>query len=119
MSQGLIDRVLFDGRSIIADRRRRLRGREAVNAAGVECDPCDSEASRFCAIGAFIRAAYDLVCDWEAAQRLGWEAAAQVAEAAKLRHVDEHVWGLAHLSDTRGRAAVLRAVDAALQHRRA
>ena len=121
MSQGLIERVLVDGRSIIADRRRRLRGREAVNVAGLECDPCDRGAERFCAVGAFLRAAYDLVGDREAAQRLGWEAAAQVTEAAKLRCVDEDEpgWGLAHLSDTRGRAAVLRAVDAALQSRRA
>jgi hypothetical protein len=117
MSQGLIERVLVDGRSIIADRRRRLRGSEAVDAAGVEVDPCDSEARRFCAVGAFIRAAYDLVGDREAAHRLGWEAAAQVTEAAKLRWVDEDEpgWALTHLNDTRGQAAVLRAIDTALQ----
>lgn len=121
MSQGLIERVLVDGRSIIADRRRRLRGGEAVDASGVECDPCDRQAQRFCAVGAFIRAAYDLVVDREAAQRLGWEAAARVTEAANLRRVDEDEpgWGLAKLGDSRGQAAVLRAVDATLQSRRA
>jgi hypothetical protein len=116
MSQGLIERVLFDGRSIIADRRRRLRGSEAVDAAGVEVDPCDLEARRFCAVGAFIRAAYDLVGDREVAQRLGWEAAAQVAEGANLRRIDEDEpgWALAKLSDSRGQAAVLRVLDATL-----
>jgi hypothetical protein len=121
MSQGLVELILVDGQSIIADRRRRLRGGEAVDAGGVECDPCDSDARRFCAVGAFIRAAFDLVGDREAAQRLGWEAAARVAEAANLRCVDEDEpgWALAKLSDSRGQAAVLRAVDAALQTYRA
>src|SRR6185312_10034597 len=60
MSQGLIERVLFDGRSIIADRRRRLRGSEAVDAAGVEVDPCDSR------LGASARSAlsYALLTIW-------------------------------------------------------
>ena len=113
----LIDRVLNDGRLIIAERRRRLRGTQAVNAARVECDPCDDDAQRFCAVGAFIRAAFDLVGDREAAHRLGWEAAAQITEAAKLRCVDEDEpgWGVAQLSDTRGQAAVLRAIDTTLQ----
>jgi hypothetical protein len=121
MSQGLIERVLVDGRSIIADRRRRLRGAEAVDAADVECDPCGLEAQRFCAVGAFIRAAFNLVGDREAAHRLGWEVAARVTEAADLRRVneDEPGWGLAHLSDTRGRAAVLKAIDVTLAQLRA
>jgi hypothetical protein len=121
MAQSLIERVLVDGRSIIADRRRRLRGGEAVDASGVECDPCADEARRFCAVGAFIRAAFDLVGDREAAQRLGWEAAALVAEGANLRRVDEDEpgWGLAKLSYSRGQAAVLRVIDVTLEQRRA
>ena len=39
MAQPLIDRVLHDARTIIADRGRRLRGFEAVGADGNECDP--------------------------------------------------------------------------------
>jgi hypothetical protein len=121
MSHTLIDQVLNDGRSIIADRRRRLRGSDAVDAAGAEVDPCDGAARRFCAVGAFIHAAYAMVGDREAAHRLGLEVAAQVTEAAKLRCVDEDEpgWGLAHLNDTRGQAAVLRALDVALEQRRA
>jgi hypothetical protein len=43
--------------------------------------------------------------------------AAQITEAAKLRCVDEDEpgWGVAQLSDTRGQAAVLRAIDTTLQ----
>ena len=47
--------------------------------------------------------------------------AAQITEAAKLRCVDEDEpgWGVAQLSDSRGQAAVLRAIDVTLEHRRA
>ena len=59
MAQPLFDRVLADARTIIADRRRRLRCSEAVTAQGGECDACDPAAARFCAVGALINAAYD------------------------------------------------------------
>ena len=54
MAQPLIDRVLADARTIIADRRRRLRCTEAVTAIGQICDACDPAAVRFCAVGALI-----------------------------------------------------------------
>ena len=88
MAQPLIDRVLTDARTIIADRQRRLRGLEAVTADGRECDPCGSEAHRFCAVGALIRAAYELTGDHEHAHSLGWQVAGMIADAAKLRRVD-------------------------------
>ena len=86
MAQPLIDKVLTDARTIIAD-RRRLRGAEAVTAEGLECDACDDDAQRFCAVGALICAAYDLTGVHEHAHRLGWQVAGKIAEAAKLRRV--------------------------------
>ena len=71
MAQPIIDLVLKGARIIIADRRRRLRGLEAVTADGWECDPCSSEAHRFCAVGALIHAAYELTGDHERAHSLG------------------------------------------------
>ena len=121
MAQPLIDRVLMEARSIIADRRRRLRCTEAVNAHGDVCDACDPAAVRFCAVGALINAAFQITGDHEHAHRLGWEVAGRVAKAARLSPVDEDDagWSLALLSDTRGQAAVLRAVDALITQRRA
>jgi hypothetical protein len=112
MAQPLIDRVLADARTIIADRQRRLRGLEAVTANGRECDPCASEARRVCAVGALILASYKLSGDHEQAHRLGWE---------MLRRVDgeDGGWALARMSDTRGQGAVLRAVDMLIGQRRA
>ena len=120
MAQPLVDLVLSNARTIVANRRLRLLGAEAVTADGRECDACDADAVRFCAIGALIRAAYVLTGDQEQAHRLGWQVAALVAKAANLRPVDEDEpgWSLAVLSDRRGQAAVLRAFDALSDERR-
>ena len=118
MAQPLIDRVLADARNIIADRKRRLRGCEAVTEDGNECDPCGDEARRFCAVGALIRAAYELTGDHERAHNLGWQVAGMIADAANLLPVEDGAWSLAMLNDTRGQAAVLRAVDALIGERR-
>jgi hypothetical protein len=121
MAQPLIDRVLIDARAIITDRSRRLRGFEAVTVDGTECDPCGTEARRFCAVGALIRSAYDLTGDHELAHSLGWQIAGMIADTAELRVVDggDAGWALALVNDTRGQGAVLRAVDALILERRA
>ena len=120
MAKPLIDTVLLNARTIVADRRLRLLGAEAVTADGRECDACDDDAPRFCAIGALIRSAYMMAGDREQAHRLGWKVASLVAKAANLRRVDEDEpgWSLAVLSDRRGQAAVLRAFDALIEQRR-
>src|SRR4029077_12717623 len=110
--------VLLNARTIVADRRLRLLGTEAVTADGRECDACVDDAARFCAIGALIRAAYILTGDQEEAHRVGWQVAGLVATAVSLRRVDddEPGWSLAVLSDRRGQAAVLRAFDALIEN---
>ena len=74
MAKPLTDTALLNARNIVADRRLRLRGAEAVTADGHECDACDDDAQRFCAVGALIRAAYMITGDREQAHRLGWQA---------------------------------------------
>ena len=120
MAKPLIDCVLINARTIIADRRLRLHGAEAVTADGLECDACAKDALRFCAIGALIRAAYMLTGDQEQAHRLGWKVAGLITSAAKLPLIDEDEfgWSLALLSDRRGQAAVLRAFDSLILERR-
>ena len=120
MSQPIVDQVLRDARAIVADRRRRLRCTEAVTAQGDMCDACDPAAVRFCAVGALITSAFRITGNHEQAHRLGWKVAGMIAKAGRLRPVDEDDagWSLALLSDTRGQAAVLRAVDALIDQRR-
>jgi hypothetical protein len=92
-----------------------------VTQTGLSCDPCASEAQRFCAVGALIVAAYDLTGDHERAHRLGWQVAGMIAEAAQLHRADdgEAGWRLTRLNDSRGQAAVLRAFDTLIGQRRA
>jgi hypothetical protein len=120
MAQPLIKTVLLSARTIVANRRLRLLRTEVVTADGRECDACDGDAQRFCAVGALIRAAYVSTTDQEQAHRLGWQVAALIASAAQLPLVDEDEpgWSLAMLSDQRGQAAVLRAFDALIVQRR-
>src|SRR5262245_22228992 len=98
MAQPLVDIVLVNARAIVANRRLRLLGAEA----------------------ALIRAAYTLTGDQEQAHRVGWHVAGLIAKASNLRQVDEDQpgWSLAMLSDRRGQAAVLRAIDALIEQRR-
>jgi len=116
MAQPLIDRGLTNARTIIADRRRRLRCSEAVTATG---EACDSAAVRFCAVGALINSAFRITANHEQVRRLGWKVAGMIVKAARLRPVNEGDagWSLALLSDTRGQAAVFRA--ALIDQRRA
>ena len=89
MAQPLIDQVLTDARTIITDRKRRLRACEAVTADGDECDPCSVQAQRFCAVGALIRAAFELTGNHERAHVTGWQVAGKIADAANLLPVED------------------------------
>ena len=106
-----MDQILAEARAIIADRRQRLRCTEAVTAEGDMCRSflCWGRSDQF----RFTR-------DHEQAHRLRWKVAGMIAKAARLRPLDEDDAGgsLALLSDTRGQAAVLRAVDTLIDERR-
>ena len=70
-------------------------------------------------MGVLIHAAYELTGDHEQAHSLGWQVAGMIADAARLPRLADQGWSLILLSDTRGQAAVLRAVDALITQRRA
>ena len=84
MAKPLIDRVLLDARTVIADRARRLRCTEAVTAGGDVCAACDPAAVRFCAVGALNNAAFRITGDHEHAHRLGWKVAGMIAAVDAL-----------------------------------
>jgi hypothetical protein len=107
MSEPLVDPVVVNARVLVADRTKRARGKYAVDARGKECDACGAEAVRSCAVGALIRAAFELTGNHEASHRLGWRIAGMIERVAGLRHEGDAGYGLAVLCDTRGQAAVL------------
>ena len=120
MAHTLTDLVLKEARTIIADRRRRLRGTEAVTAmaknaihAGMRPSAFAPSARSFAQLTrsrATARLRIGLGGSW----RVRWL-------AANLRRIDEDEpgWSLAMLSDPRGQAAVLRAIDTLIGQRRA
>lgn len=111
MAKPLVEQVARGARDIIADRRRRLLGVEAVDVEGTECDPCDARAVQFCAVGALIKSAYVVTGDWERSHILGWRVAGMIERANGIVTEDDDGYGLVKLSDSRGGMAVLRALD--------
>lgn len=111
MSMPLPVRVVVDARKLVGDRSKRARNYDAVDAKGVECDPCHANAVRFCARGAVIRAAFDLIGDHEQAHVLGMQISAMIDKANGFKSEDDEGYGLVKLSDTRGQRAVLEAMD--------
>jgi|GEM_PF-3177735 len=93
---------------IISTRALRARETEAVDQSGRPCDPCAPEAVRFCAVGALIRAAFELTRAHERSHTLGWEIASKIAHHAGLTAgEDDPAYAITVLSDDRGQKAVL------------
>lgn len=100
--------IILRALQIISARTRRARETEAVDKDGKPCDPCAPEAVRFCAVGALIKAAYEITGQHERAHALGWKIAGQIAEHAALSAgEDEPAYAITVLSDTRGQKAVI------------
>lgn len=117
MSTTLDRQIVLRARALQAERKLRCREYEAVNASGIECDPCSKEAKRFCAVGALIRASFDVLGDMERAHEFGWALAGRIERATGIKNGDDDGYGLVMLSDRRGGKAVVAAFDGFLaQH---
>ena len=100
--------VLINARALIADRARWTRCTFACTASGHQVVWYAQTATKWCAIGALYRAAYDLVGDPKEATRIGNEVAKSVCPRRWLG-------SLSTVNDWRGHAAVLKTFDKALQ----
>src|ERR1700694_5123421 len=105
MTTTLQNQVLINARALIADRAHWTTGTLARAAAGHEVQWYDHSATKWCAMGAIYRAAYDLVGDAKEATRMGNEVARRVYPPRWLRG------GLATINDGLGHAAVLAVFD--------
>jgi hypothetical protein len=101
--------VLINARALIADPAHWTRGTLASTANGRQVGWHDQSATKWCAMGAIYRAAYDLVGDPKEATRIGDEVAKSVCPNHWLSG------GLPAINDVRGHAAVLKVFDKALQ----
>jgi hypothetical protein len=101
--------VLINARALIADPAHWTRGVLACNANGRKVQWHDQSATKWCAMGAIYRAAYDIVRDPQEATRIGNELAKNACPNRWFRG------GLPSINDRRGHAAVLKLFDKALQ----
>ena len=101
--------VLINARALIADPAHWTSGFLACTAAGHNVHWSDHSATKWCAMGAIYRTAYDLVGDPREATRIGNEVAKSVCPTRWFRG------GLPAINDVRGHAAVLAIFDKALQ----
>jgi YD repeat-containing protein len=109
MTTTVKNQVLINARALIAERAHWTTGTLACTANGRRVAWHDQSATKWCALGAIYRAAYDLVGDPTEATRIGNEVAKSVSPARWFRG------GLPAINDVRGHAAVLKVFDKALQ----
>src|SRR2546429_3248787 len=100
--------VLINARALIADATHWTRGTLACTANGRRVAWHDQSASKWCALGAIYRAAYDLVGDPKDAARIGNEV---VKSICRTRWFGGR---LPAVNDARGHTAVLALFDKAL-----
>ena len=114
MSAPLVTQILLNARSLIADPEHWTQCHLALTATGESCDPWDARADKFCAYGALLRVALDLVSnDYRAAQRLADSATAALLGNGKNTG-DSFPEGLFAINDYRGHGAVMELFNRAL-----
>ena len=101
--------VLINARALIADPAHWTRCTLACTADGHHVDWYDHSATKWCAMGAIYRAAYDLIGDQKEATRIGDEAAKSIYRPRWF------TVSLPKINDGQGHAAVLAAFDKALE----
>jgi hypothetical protein len=100
--------VLINARALIADPAHWTKGTLACAANGRRVAWHDQSATKWCALGAIYRAAYDLVGNSKEAARIGNEVAKSICRSRWFSG------RLPIMNDTRGHTAVLAAFDKAL-----
>ena len=99
--------VLINARALIADPDHWTRNVLARNAADHSVHWSDPFATKWCAMGAIYRSAYELVGNEKEATRIGKDVAKRVAPIWFCR-------SLMTINDMRGHAAILVKFDRAL-----
>ena len=101
MSKPLKIQIVERARALIADREHWCQRHLAENVNGVSLSPTSASAMKRCGLGAVVAAAYQLTHDFDAADRLGYEALSPRYSPTTVIYVN----------DTIGHAAVLALFD--------
>jgi hypothetical protein len=104
MSKPVSAIIMERARELIAEPEHWCRGSYARGKGGVSVSVGDSSARRYCAMGALILAAFDLVGNMGQARELAYSAAGTISNTGSLVFVNDHA----------GHAAVLALFDKAI-----
>lgn len=114
MAKPIFKHVIEGARALVAGRGSWTRFTLAATSRGLDCEPTDEKARKFCAYGALVRAAYDLTRDPAEARRLGGRAAMWVTGARTPEAAFEEIYTLNDGPPPSSRKAVLRLFDEGL-----
>jgi hypothetical protein len=114
MSETLVTQIIREARSLVANPDSWIECELATTAAGESCQPWDPEATRFCAFGPLIKAAYEISNDSDIAMHF-----AQSATATMFGPGGSDPGQLFAINDDEGREAVLELFDKTLEVQRA
>jgi hypothetical protein len=109
MAQTLQRQIVSRARAIIADEVNWTSKALARDSSGMLCELDSARATKFCALGALVRAASEMISDEYVAHSFAMEAAQQILEASRLAGSC-----LPMLNDSEGHASVLAMFDRAL-----
>ena len=114
MAKPIFKHVIEGARAYVAGRGTWTRYTLAATSRGVECEPTDTMARKFCAYGALVRAAYDLTGDPVEARRLAGRAAMSVTGADTPEEAFEDIYTVNDGQPVASRKAVLEMLDKGL-----
>jgi hypothetical protein len=109
MARTLQRQIVSRARAIIADEVNWTSKALARDSSGRLCEWDDARATKFCALGALVRAASEMIADDYVAHSFAMEAARQVLEASSLTGAC-----LPMLNDSEGHGSVVAMFDRAL-----
>ena len=109
MAQTIQRQIVSRARAIIADEVNWTCKALARDDSGTVCEWNDARATKFCALGALVRAASEFIRDDYAAHSFAMEAARHILEASRLTGSC-----LPMLNDTEGHASMIAMFDRAL-----
>ena len=110
MAKPLQHQILVRALEIVSHEKTWARGAIARTAGGHACPYWDAKAVRFCAVGAILRAAFELVGGYPDT------ALVESAECHVLAANDMKTSGLPCINDSEGREAVVAMFKVALAH---
>ena len=114
MAKPIFKHVIEGARAYVATKGSWTRYTLAATGRGMECEPTDEKAKKFCAYGALVRSAYDLTGDPIEARRLAGRAAMWVTGSGTPEEAFEDIYTVNDGQPDPSRKAILRMFDEGL-----